>query len=290
MKDINIEVIKPKIKLALTDLGTHIDSRVEDAINNAIFEETQSIAKDVLQTMLDNYRIARSENIPVCQDTGSVVFLLELGEELCFKNSLINLLHECVSEVWKEHQYRDSIVKDPVFHRNITKNNSPAIIHTELVKGDDTTIYIALKGGGAENMSALKMLNPSDGREGIKKFIIDTVLLASGNACPPIIIGVGVGGNFEQVAYLSKKALFRELQSTNSDKEWAAFEQEILTDVNELGIGPQGLGGKTTALAVHIETAPCHIASLPVAVNLQCHAHRITKIVLQDSDYDYFVM
>ncbi len=271
--------IKAKVKSALAELGTRVDPKVEQAIRQAAETETSELAKDILNTLLENYKIGREECLPVCQDTGTVVFFVELGEEICLQGgSLTEALNEAVQEAWQENYYRASILKDPLFDRVNTKDNTPAIIHTELVKGDKLTIRIALKGGGAENMSALKMLKPADGVEGIKAFVLDTIIKAGGNPCPPIIVGIGVGGNFETCALLAKKALFRELGSPHPVKEWANFEVELLTAINETGIGPQGLGGKTTALAVQIETAPCHLASFPVAVNLNCHAHRHTVI------------
>jgi fumarate hydratase subunit alpha len=279
LRTLDVLDIKAKVKAGLAELGTQIDPKVEQAISKALENETSDIAKDVLKTLLENYKIGREECLPICQDTGTVVFFVELGEQICLTNgSLTDALLEAVREVWQEQYFRASILKDPLFERINTQDNTPAILHTELVKGDKLTISIALKGGGAENMSALAMLKPSDGKEGIKAFVLDTIIKAGGNPCPPVIVGIGVGGNFETCARLAKKALFREFGSHNSFKEWADFEAELLQAINETKIGPQGLGGRTTALAVQIETAPCHLASLPVAVNLNCHAHRHATI------------
>jgi fumarate hydratase subunit alpha len=267
--------LKTRIKAELAQLGTHIDPKVEQAIKQALAQETSEIAQDILNTLLENYTIGRQDCLPICQDTGTVVFFVEMGEDVCLTGgSITDALQESVREVWQEQYYRASILKDPLFDRTNTKDNTPAIIHTELVKGDKLTIRIALKGGGAENMSTLRMLKPSDGKQGIKAFVLDSVIKAGGNPCPPILVGIGIGGNFETCAYLAKKALLREFASPHPVKEWADFEAELLQAINETNIGPQGLGGKTTALAVQIETAPCHLASLPVAVNLNCHAHR----------------
>lgn len=280
MRSLDIALVKSTVKIKLALLGTQIDPKVEQAIKQALSNETSDIAKDILSALLENHQIARQDNLPICQDTGTVVFFVELGEEVCLTGgSLTDVLNEGVREVWQEQYYRASIVQYPLFNRINTKDNTPAIIHFELVKGDKLTVRIALKGGGAENMSALKMLKPSDGTEGIKAFILDTVIQAGGNPCPPIIVGIGIGGNFETCASLAKKALFREFGTPHKDKEWAEFESELLQAINETGIGPQNLGGKTTALAVQIETAPCHIASLPVAVNLNCHAHRHATLI-----------
>lgn len=275
MRSLEIALVKTEVKAKLALLGTHIDPKVEQAIKQALNSETSDKAKDILSSLIDNYTIGKTENIPICQDTGTTVFFIELGEELCLTGgSLTDALQEAVREVWQQQYYRASILQDPLFDRINTKDNTPAIIHFEMVKGDKLAIRMALKGGGAENMSALKMLKPSDGKEGITAFILDTIINAGGNPCPPIIVGIGIGGNFETCAYLAKKALFREFGTSHPNKDWADFESELLQVINKTGIGPQGFSGKTTALAVHIETAPCHIASLPVAVNLNCHAHR----------------
>ncbi len=279
MRQLDINGIKAAVKDSLAQLGTNIDPKVEQAILQAQKEETTELARDILTTLLDNYYIGRRDCLPICQDTGTAVFMVELGEDICFQDgSLTDALQEAVREVWQEQYYRNSILRDPLFDRTNTKDNTPAIIHTELVKGDKLTIKIALKGGGAENMSALKMLKPSDGKQGIREFVLETIIKAGGNPCPPVIVGIGVGGNFETCAILAKKALFREFGSPHPATEWAELEAELLQAINETGVGPQGLGGRTTALSVQIETAPCHLASLPVAVNLNCHAHRHCKI------------
>jgi fumarate hydratase subunit alpha len=280
MDEIKVTDVKTKVKAALKELGTGIDPKGEAAIRKAVEVETSELAIDVLNTLLKNYELARQESLPVCQDTGTVVVYVEIGIERCWQGMEINnAINEAVREVWQEECFRASILQDPLFDRSNTRDNTPAVIHTEITSGDGLRIILALKGGGAENMSALKMLQPADGVDGIRAFVLETVIKAGGNACPPLIVGVGIGGNFELCPYLAKRALFRELGTPHPVPEWAELEAELLQAINETGIGPQGLGGRTTALAVHIETKSCHLASLPVAVNLNCHAHRHCEII-----------
>ncbi|HOV16046.1 MAG TPA: fumarate hydratase [Candidatus Cloacimonadota bacterium] len=275
MPELEIPIIKERIKTELIQSGTQVDPLVEKAIKRAVEEETSELAKDILLTLLENYQIGKRECLPICQDTGTVVVFMEIGEKNCSQcREIENAINEAIREVWQEESFRASIVQDPLFNRINTKDNTPAVIHTKVISGEGLRLTLALKGGGAENMSALKMLTPSEGADGIKSFVLETVLKAGGKPCPPIIISIGIGGNFETCPLLAKRALFRELGKPHPMPEYAALEAEILQAVNQTGIGPQGLGGKTTALAVQIETAPCHIASLPVAVNLDCHAHR----------------
>ncbi len=211
----------------------------------------------------------------MCQDTGIAVIFVELGQDVHIsKDNFYDAINEGVKRGYTQGYLRKSVVEDPVFDRKNTKDNTPAIIHTDIIPGDKIKITVASKGAGSENMSEIKMLKPADGIDGVKDFVVDRVMRSGGMPCPPIIVGVGIGGNFEQCAYLSKKALLRPLNTRNPDVKLNAVEKEILTRINRLGIGPMGLGGRTTALAVQILTMPCHIASLPVAVNLQCHAHR----------------
>ncbi|MFB3845115.1 MAG: fumarate hydratase [Candidatus Cloacimonadaceae bacterium] len=275
MPELEISIIKERIKTALIQIGTQVDPLVEKAIKRAVEEETSELAKDILLTLLENYQIGKRECLPICQDMGTVVVFMEIGEENCSQcREIENAINEAIREVWQEESFRASIVQDPLFNRINTKDNTPAVIHTKVISGKGLRLTLALKGGGAENMSALKMLTPAEGADGIKSFVLETVLKAGGKPCPPIIIGIGIGGNFETCPLLAKRALFRELGKPHPLPEYAVLEADILQTVNQTGIGPQGLGGKTTALAVQIETAPCHIASLPVAVNLDCHAHR----------------
>ncbi len=237
--------------------------------------ESTNLAKLVLNQLIDNDKIAKEEGIPMCQDTGMAVIFLELGQDvhLAGKN-LYDAVNAGVKEAYTQGYLRKSVVDDPLFCRINTKDNTPAIIHTEIVPGDKVYITVAPKGFGSENMSAIKMLKPADGVEGVKKFVTETVKKAGPNPCPPIIVGIGIGGSFEKAAYMAKKALTRDIGVHNNDKRYADLEKELFESINTLNIGPAGLGGKTTALSVNIEFFPTHIAGLPVAVNLCCHAYR----------------
>jgi len=219
--------------------------------------------------------------MPICQDTGFAVFFIEMGEDVRITGGgFEEAIYEGVRQGYREGYLRKSIVDDPLFERKNTKDNTPPIIHLRLVPGDRIKIVFAPKGGGSENMSEVKMMVPADGEEGVKRFVVDRVRRSGGNPCPPVIVGVGIGGTFEHVAYLAKKALLRPVDSHHPDPRFAKLEDEILEEINKLGIGPMGLGGRTTALAVHIETHPCHIASMPVAVNMQCHAARHKEAII----------
>ena len=234
----------------------------------------------MLKDLYANSELAAKEQMPICQDTGTAVVFLEIGQEVYIKGGYIyDAVNEGVRQGYYEGYLRKSIVKHPWIREN-TGDNTPAIIHADIVPGDTLKIIVAPKGGGSENMSALTMLKPAAGLEGVKQFVIDTVKKAGPNACPPIIVGVAVGGNFEKAAILAKKALLRKLGQAHPDPMVAKVEQELLKKINDLGIGPQGFGGKITALAVHLEIFPCHIASLPVAVNINCHVSRHKSVVL----------
>lgn len=250
------------------------------AFKSALQHEVSETGKDVLQQLILNAEIAASERVPMCQDTGVAVFIVELGQDChIVGGSLYEAIHEGVRKGYKEGYLRNSIVGHPLERRN-TGDNTPAVVHVELVPGDCLKIHMTAKGGGSENMSALKMLKPADGVQGVKEFILQTVRVAGPNACPPLVVGVGIGGNFELCAYLAKKSLFRPIGVRNERPEIAELEEELIEEINRLGIGPQGMGGRTTALDVKIEIYPCHIASLPVAVNLNCHASRHKEVVL----------
>lgn len=232
-----------------------------------------------MNILVENAEIAKEKNIPICQDTGMAVFFVEIGQEVLIEgDTLTDAINEGVRQGYEEGYLRKSVVS-PINRIN-TKDNTPAVIHYDMVKGDKIKIEFAAKGFGSENMSKMKMLKPSDGLEGIKKFIIDTVSEAGPNPCPPMVIGVGIGGTVDKCAQIAKKALFRELGEFNKDENIAKLESELLTAINKLGIGPQGLGGTTTALGLNIETFPTHIAGLPVVVNINCHASRHKKVVI----------
>lgn len=238
------------------------------------------LAQDALRVIQENIKIAQRQNIPLCQDCGLALFKVECGEEVRISRGSLNAcLQRVVREEYTGNYLRCSVVSDP-FHRKNTGDNTPAFIHYECVPGRKLKINFLAKGGGAENKSRLAMLSPAKGRAGIEEFIIETMRQGAADACPPLFIGIGIGGDFTTVAWLAKKALFRQPGSSHPDSFYAGWEKNILEQINQLGIGPQGWGGKTTALSVQIEVAPCHIASLPVAVNVQCHLHRWGEVIL----------
>lgn len=245
------------------------------ALKKASRADKSGRAGSILARCVENANMAHDEQVPICQDTGTAVFFVELGSEVVVEGgTLPDAVKEGTALGYEKGYLRKSIVTDPVFDRHNTGDNTPPIIHLDLVAGDRIRIVLAPKGAGAENMSAVAMLRPAEGEEGVARFVADTVIKAGGNPCPPVVVGVGLGGNFEQAPLLAKKALLRPLGQPNPDKRYAALENRILTEVNASDVGPQGLGGSTTALAVHVEWLPCHIASLPLAVNLNCHVSR----------------
>ncbi|MCK5627231.1 fumarate hydratase [Candidatus Bathyarchaeota archaeon] len=275
MREVNASEITNIVKQLCIENNINLDKDVTEKIIEFEKKEDSPIGKQILEQILINAKLATEENRPMCQDTGIAVIFVELGQDVHIsKDNFYDAINEGVKRGYTQGYLRKSVVEDPVFDRKNTKDNTPAIIHTDIIPGDKIKITVASKGAGSENMSEIKMLKPADGIDGVKDFILDRVKRSGGMPCPPIIVGVGIGGNFEQCAYLSKKALLRPLNTRNPDTRWDTVEKELLTRINQLGIGPIGLGGRTTALAVQILTMPCHIASLPVAVNLQCHAHR----------------
>jgi fumarate hydratase subunit alpha len=250
------------------------------AFDRALATERSAAGRQVLEILKDNAQLAVSKKIPYCQDTGFVVCFVELGQDVHVTGGLlVDAINDGVRQGYTEGYLRASIVRSP-FDRVNTGDNTPAVIHLDLVPGMTLKIQIMAKGGGCENRSKYKMLTPAEGTEGVKAWILECIKTAGPDACPPLIAGVGVGGTFEQAARLSKKALFRELGSPNPDPTVDALEQEVLVRANRLGIGPQGYGGDTTAFGIHILTYPCHITSLPVAVTIECHAHRHKEVVL----------
>ena len=243
--------------------------------------ENTAMAKDFFEQYQENSKIAEETRLPLCQDTGFAVYFVELGTDVKIdREDIYSAINEGTRKGYGEFFLRKSIVADPLFDRKNTKDNTPAIIHLKLVPGDKIKIVLAPKGGGSENMSAVKMLKPSDGRQGVVDFVVNSVVNAGGNPCPPTVVGVGIGGTMEMAAILAKTALLRELGKPAEDSRYAELEQEILQKINASGVGPQGLGGSVTSLAVHIEFHPCHLASLPVAVNLNCHAARHAQLIL----------
>jgi fumarate hydratase subunit alpha len=257
-------------KRANYDLGEDVYT----AFKRALTSERSETGKEVLTQLIENADIAKAERVPMCQDTGTAVFIVELGQNCRIAGgNLVDAINEGVAKGYGEGYLRNSMIYNPLNRKN-TGNNTPAIVHIELVDGNEITLHMTAKGGGAENMSALKMLKPSDGIEGVKNYILSIVKEAGPNACPPLIVGIGIGGNFERCAYLAKKSLFRPIGERHEDPAVAELEEELIGEINRLGIGPQGMGGSTTALDVKVEVESCHIAALPVAVNLNCHASR----------------
>ena len=280
MREIEYDKIVETVKNLAIESNSVLSEEMYRALEDALEREKSPVGREVLKQILENDKIARNELIPMCQDTGVAVIFVEVGEDVRIKGGhLKDALIEGVRKGYVEGYLRKSVVKDPLRRVN-TGDNTPPVIHFDIVPGDKLKIMFAPKGGGGENMSRAVIFPPSAGIEGVKKFIIDTVTDAGGNPCPPIIVGVGIGGDFEMSAILAKKSLFRKVGQRHPDPFYAQLELELLEEINKIGIGPMGLGGMTTALDVHIEYYPCHIASIPVAVNIQCHANRHRTAIL----------
>lgn len=280
IKTIDVSIITDAVAKLCEEACYHLGKDVLEAFESSIQKEVSQSGKEILRLLIENARIAREESIPMCQDTGFAIVFVELGQDVRVTGGDINdAINDGVRKGYQEGYLRKSIVAHPLKRIN-TGDNTPCIIHANIVPGDTIKITVAPKGGGSENMSALRMLKPAEGIEGVKKFIIDTVKAAGPNPCPPLVIGVGIGGTMEKAAIMAKEALLREVGSVNPQEDLAQLEQELANDINKLGIGPQGLGGRTTTLAVHINIFAAHIASLPVAVNINCHAARHKSIVL----------
>ena len=281
IREISAEEITQAVKRLFMECNYYIGEDISQAIENAQRNEELQIAKDVLQQLIDNNRIAADEQIPLCQDTGMAVLFVEYGDKVVVKDgSFKAAVEEGVRRAYIDGYLRKSVVTDPVFDRKNTKDNTPAVIHTEIVEGDKIHIVAGGKGFGSENMSAIKMLTPSAGVEGVKKFVLDTVAHAGPNPCPPMVVGVGIGGTFEKAAQLAKRATLRPINTSNPDERYASLEEDLLTEINKMNIGPAGLGGKTSALGLNIETYPTHIAGMPVAVNICCHAARHKEVTI----------
>ncbi len=273
MRNIDAKLIEDTVARLCIEANLRLPDDVVSAIECAEIEETWDGAKRILSLLGDNVRIAEEKTLPMCQDTGMACVFLELGQNVHIDGDLEEAVNNGVRRGYGEGYLRKSVVCDPLRRIN-TGDNTPALLSVKLVPGESLRITVMPKGFGSENMSALKMLKPADGVEGVKRFILETVEKAGANPCPPIIVGVGIGGSFDKAAYLAKHALLRPLDKPNRDEYYAALEKELLDKINALGIGPQGFGGKTTALAVLIESMPTHVAGLPVAVNISCHATR----------------
>ena len=279
MREIQASRIAETVSRLCIEANTHLPGDMKRRIQDCRECETWPVAREILDQIVENYEIADAQNVPICQDTGMACVFLEIGQEVYVNGSIEEAVHEGVRDGYKKGYLRKSVVRDPLDRVN-TGDNTPAMIYYDMVPGDRIKITVAPKGFGSENMSQIKMLRPSDGVEGVKDFVLKVVSDAGPNPCPPIVVGVGVGGTFDKVALLAKKALMRSVDERNPDEFYASLEQELLEKINALGIGPQGFGGRTTALAVNIEKMPTHIAGLPVAVNINCHVTRHKMEVL----------
>jgi len=281
MRNVDVHEITKIVKRLSIEACIIANDSLVDSFKRSQAKEESAVGKAIFQQLLENVEIARNENTPICQDTGFTVVFMEIGQEVAFTGGLLkDAVNAGVAAGYTEGYLRKSIVKDPITNPVNTGDNTPAILHTDIVAGDKVKITLMPKGGGSENMSRIKMLKPADGVQGIKDFVIETVKNAGGNPCPPIFVGVGVGGTFDYVAYMAKKALLRPIGKRNADPKIAKYEREWLEEVNNLGIGPAGLGGRITAIDLFIEVYPRHIATYPVAVNIQCHANREKTFIL----------
>ena len=285
------EGVVEAVRQLAVDAAFKLPADVRKAIEDALQNESSPQGRQYLEQILENDRLAQRERLPLCQDTGLAVLFVDQGNQVHVdppparaEATLSDAINEGIEAGYEEAYLRKSVVAEPLAQRRNTGTNTPTIIHHRWVAGSELTISLLAKGGGAENKSKLAMLNPSDGREGVVDFVLDTLSSAGADACPPFVVGLGLGGNFETAPLLAKRALLRELGSAHADKYYRQLENELLGKINALKIGPQGMGGDTTALAVLIETAPCHIASLPVAVNIECHSHRHRSVTLGGSE------
>lgn len=280
IRTIKAETITDTVEKLFKDLNYNIGNDISEALCNAQKNEESPVGKAVIAQLLENNKIAAEEKIPICQDTGMAVLFVEYGERVVIDGNFKEAVEEGVRRAYVGGYLRKSVVTDPVFDRVNTKDNTPAIIYTDIVEGDKIKILAGCKGFGSENMSQIKMLTPSAGIEGVKQFILDAVKYAGPNPCPPIVVGVGIGGTFEKAAQLAKKATLRPINTKNEDPRYAKLEDELIEEINKMGFGPAGLGGNTTAIGVNVETYPTHIAGMPVAVNICCHAARHKEAVI----------
>ncbi|MGG7148547.1 fumarate hydratase [Clostridium butyricum] len=280
MREVNVALITDTVKRLSIEANYFLGADIKESLEKSRKEETYELAGQVLDKIILNSEIACKEKMPMCQDTGMACVFLEVGQDVHFVGgNLEAAINEGVRRGYEDGFLRKSVVDDPIRRVN-TKDNTPAVIYYDIVDGDKVKITLAPKGFGSENMSKIDMLKPSDGLEGVKNFVIETVKAAGPNPCPPMVVGVGIGGTFDKAAYLAKKALIRPINTSNKDEFYKALEIELLEKINKLGIGPQGFGGKTTALGLNIETYPTHIAGLPVAVNINCHATRHKEAII----------
>lgn len=281
MREIPVQQLTAIIKELFLTANYEIGADVEAAVQNAWQDEPSPIGQSVLCQICENYRIARQERVAICQDTGMAVLFVDIGQDVHFTGgNFEEAIHEGVRRAYREGYLRKSVVTDPLFDRINTGDNTPAVIHLRIVPGEQVHLLVTAKGFGSENMSAVKMLTPAAGEQGVLDFIIDTARHAGPNPCPPMVIGVGIGGTMEQAALMAKRMTTRPLGVHHADPRYAALEKKALDAINRLGIGPAGIGGKTTALGVHIDCAPTHIAGMPVAINICCHAARHAEGIL----------
>lgn len=273
MRKIELAALSDKIRDMFIDACENLPENVLGVLKAAETEEESPLGREVIGKIVENAALAKEKHLPICQDTGVAVVYLTIGSEVYFEGDIYEAVNDGVRRAYTEGYLRKSVVRHPLDRVN-TKDNTPAIVHIKMVPGDIFKIDVAPKGGGSENMSAIKMMIPADGVEGIKKFVVDTVFSAGGKPCPPLVVGVGIGGNFEKCALMAKEALFREIDDESPDPIARELEKELLTLINNTGVGPMGFGGRKTCLAVKVNVHPCHIASMPVAINLQCHAAR----------------
>lgn len=281
MREISVQCISAAVRELAIQACYNLPNDVYTALVQAKESEPSPVGRDILEQLVYNADIARTDAVPLCQDTGITVIFAEVGQDVHIVGGTFeDAVNEGVRRGYTEGYLRKSMVAEPLFDRKNTQDNTPAMLHTRLVAGDTLRLRLAPKGAGSENKSVLKMLVPADGIEGVRKVVLDAVLAAGPNSCPPLVVGVGIGGSMEMAALCAKKAAARDISSSNADPRYAAFEEELLTMINKTGVGPQGLGGANTALKVHVEYCPTHIASLPVAININCHAARHAEIVL----------
>ncbi len=273
MRKIDLQLVSDKVKELFIDACENIPENVLNALKKAGELEQSPLSKEVINKIVENAYLGREKHLPICQDTGLAIVYLTIGSEVYFEGDIYEAVNEGVRRAYTDGYLRKSVVRHPLDRVN-TKDNTPAIVHIKLVPGDTFKIDVAPKGGGSENMSLVKMLIPADGIEGIKKLVVDTVFNAGGKPCPPLVVGVGIGGNFEKCALLAKEALMREIDDESADPIANQLEKDLLTLINNTGVGAMGFGGTQTCLAVKVNVHPCHIASLPVAINIQCHAAR----------------
>jgi fumarate hydratase subunit alpha len=279
MREVMTKKLTEVVKNLCLEANTSLSEDVQEALNKALAKEESPTGREILREILQNAKFAWRDKMPLCQDTGLVTVFLEVGQQVCLSGSIAEAVNEGVSRAYHEGNLRKSITADPLNRKN-TNDNTPAIIHLECAPGENIRVRLLAKGGGAENCSAIRMFTPSSTQAEINAFIIETIEKGGPNACPPVIVGIGLGGSFDSAPILAKKALLRPIGQRHSGKDTADWEKELLELINKTGIGPMGLGGRTTALAVQIERAPCHISCLPVAVNLDCHSHRYKEAVI----------